>query len=53
MSGAYLYAYADEMAWRENHRRVSTGEQWPGVTGAALSHPRSRVWAGYWQRSAA
>jgi hypothetical protein len=24
-----------------------------GVTGAALAHPVSRQWKGYWQRSAA
>jgi transposase-like protein len=53
ISGAYLYAYADEMAWRENNRRTSTGEQWARVIGAALTHPKSRVWAGYWQRCAA
>lgn len=50
ISGQYLPAYAGEMAWRENNRRVSTGEQWSMMTGAALAHPKSRVWAGYWQR---
>lgn len=50
ISGKYLHAYAAEMAWREDNRRVSNGEQYLAVTRAALTHPVSRVWAGYWQR---
>ena len=50
ISGAYLAAYAGEMAWRENHRRMSNGEQYALITGAALTHAPSRVWKGYWQR---
>ncbi len=53
IAGEYLGAYAGEMAWREDHRRVSNGEQYLAVTGAALTHPVSRQWAGYWQRRAA
>lgn len=48
--GRYLYSYAGEMAWRENYRRVGNGEQYLAVVGAALSHPVSRHWKGYWQR---
>jgi transposase-like protein len=51
ISGKYLGAYAVEMAWREDTRRVSNGAQHRAATGAALGHPVSRVWAGYWQRS--
>ena len=51
ISGSYLYAYAGEMAWRENNRRVSNGAQYLGVTAAALNAPVSRQWKGYWQRS--
>ena len=51
ISGRYLYAYAGEMAWRENNRRVSNGAQYLGVTAAALNAPVSRTWKGYWQRS--
>jgi len=51
--GQYLSAYADEMAWREDSRRVSNGEQYLMATGAALAHPVSRQWKGYWQRAAA
>jgi transposase-like protein len=53
ISGRYLYQYANEMAWREDHRRQPNGTNWRLVTGAALAHPKSAVWAGYWQRSAA
>ena len=50
ISGKYLGFYAAEMAWREDRRRVANGAQHEAATGAALSHPVSRVWAGYWQR---
>ena len=53
ISGRYLYAYAGEMAWRENNRRVSNGAQYLGVTAAALNAPVSQTWKGYWQRSIA
>lgn len=49
-AGQYLSAYANEMAWRENNRRVSNGAQYLGVTAAALNAPVSRQWKGYWQR---
>lgn len=51
ISGTYLSAYAAEMAWREDHRRVSNGEQYLMAAFAALTHPVSRQWKGYWQRS--
>jgi hypothetical protein len=47
----HLSAYASELAWRENNRRVSNGEQYLMTTNAALTHPVSRQWKGYWQRS--
>lgn len=52
ISGRYLQAYAREMAWREDHRRVGNGEQFLAVTSAALTHPVSREWKGYWQKTA-
>jgi transposase-like protein len=51
-AGRYLSCYANEMAWRENNRRVSNGAQYLGVTAAALNAPVSRQWKGYWQRNA-
>jgi hypothetical protein len=53
ISGQYLQAYADEMAWREDVRREPNGLQWRRITSAALRHPMSQVWRGYWNRSAA
>ena len=44
IAGPYIAAYASEMAWREDNRRVSNGEQYLMATGAALAHPVSRVW---------
>lgn len=42
----------DDGPWREGNRRVSNGEQYLMATSAALAHPVSRQWKGYWQRSA-
>ncbi|TLG78523.1 IS1595 family transposase [Methylocystis sp. B8] len=50
LSGPYLAAYSREMAWREDHRRVSNGEQYLMAANAALTHPVSCQWKGYWQR---
>lgn len=52
IAGKYLQAYANEMAWREDNRRVSNGDQYLAAVGAALEHPVSRQWKGYWQRAA-
>lgn len=53
ISGKYLASYSTEMAWREDHRRISNGEQFRNIAGYAINHPMSRTWRGYWQRSAA
>lgn len=52
IAGIYLAAYAAEMAWREDNRRVSNGELYLIVTNTALNSPVSRQWKGYWQRAA-
>lgn len=51
IAGPYLNFYANEMAWREDNRRVSNGELYLMATDAALNHPVSKQWCGYWQRS--
>jgi transposase-like protein len=51
IAGPYLAAYAAEMDWREDNRRISNGEQYGMVVAATMAHPVSRQWAGYWQRS--
>jgi len=50
ISGRYLHQYANEMAWREDHRRKPNGDLYQLVAGAALAHSVSREWKGYWQR---
>ena len=52
VAGKYLSAYAAEMAWREDNRRVANGEQFGMIVGAAMAAPVSRQWKGYWQRAA-
>lgn len=51
ISGQYLYQYANEMAWREDNRRVPNGTQYLLAARAALAHPVSQNWKGYWQRA--
>jgi hypothetical protein len=48
--GGVVLPPAAEMAWREDNRRVSNGEQYLIAVNAALAHPVSRQWKGYWQR---
>jgi transposase-like protein len=50
IAGPYLNAYAAEMAWREDNRRISNGVQYLMAADAALKHSVSRQWKGYWQR---
>ena len=52
VAGPYLNAYAGEMSWREDHRRVANGAQAGMVGRAAMASRQSRAWAGYWQRAA-
>jgi transposase-like protein len=51
IAGPYLNAYATEMTWREDNRRVSNGSQAVIVGSAAMASRVSRRWAGYWQRA--
>jgi len=50
ISGQYLQAYANEISWREDHRRQANGTQFAIVMGTAARLPSSRDWRGYWQR---
>lgn len=52
IAGPYLAAYAAEMDWREDNRRLSNGDQYHSIVSAAAHHPVSRQWKGYWQRRA-
>lgn len=51
VSGDYLSAYAREAAWREDNRRKDNGTLFTMVAAAAMAHPVSGQWKGYWQRS--
>jgi hypothetical protein len=52
IAGPHLSAYVDEMSWREDNRRKRAGELYLTIADAALRHPVSRQWKGYWQRTA-
>jgi hypothetical protein len=50
IAGTYLVRYAQESAWREDHRRMDNGRQVQTVSGLAMKAPMSVDWCGYWQR---
>ena len=52
IAGTYLARYAQESAWREDHRRDDNGAQVRGVARLALRAAPSVDFCGYWQRSA-
>ena len=52
ISGHLLHQYANEAAWREDNRRKPNGTNWNAVISAALTQPKSPIWAGYWHRAA-
>jgi transposase-like protein len=51
IAGVYLLRYAQEASWREDHRRMSNGDQTYRVAGLALGKKTSPDFVGYWQRS--
>ena len=53
IAGVYLGRYAQESAWREDHRRVDNGAQVNRVAGLAMAARPSVDFCGYWQRSKA
>ena len=50
VSARYLYQYANEAAWKEDHRRLANGAAFTRTLGLALASAVSRTWKGYWQR---
>ena len=50
VAGPYLVRYAQESAWREDHRRMDNGRQTQAVMGLAMACRPSVDWCGYWQR---
>ena len=52
-SGVYLDRYCQEIAWREDMRALSNGEQFEIIGRLVGSTPASIDFVGYWQRSRA
>ncbi|MFD0916887.1 IS1595 family transposase [Pseudahrensia aquimaris] len=50
VSPHYLYQYANQAAWLEDHRFESNGELAARAVGNAMKSAVSRNWKGYWQR---
>src|SRR5579863_9077573 len=53
IAGNYLLRYAQEASWREDHRRMSNGDQTYRLAGLAMGKKTSVDFTGYWQRHAA
>jgi len=53
LSGTYLHRYAQEMAFREDHRRDDNGRQFRRVVELVAANRPSVDFCGYWQRSRA
>jgi transposase-like protein len=51
LAGTYLARYAQESAWREDHRRDPNGTQVQQVVALALAARPSVDFSGYWQRA--
>jgi ISXO2 transposase-like protein len=53
IAGPYLIRFAQEMAWREDHRKDPNGSQVDRVVTLAMRNRPSLDFCGYWQRSGA
>lgn len=51
VAGPYLVRYAQEGAWREDHRRMDNGKQVQTIMGLAMASAPSVDFCGYWQRA--
>ena len=51
MAGAYLIRYAQEVVWREVHRRADNGRQFQAIMGPAKASGPSGDWCGCRQRA--
>src|SRR4051794_30803365 len=50
LAGPYLLRFAQEAAWREDHRRDPNGSQVDRIVALAMKHKPSVDFSGYWQR---
>jgi transposase-like protein len=53
VAGPYLIRFAQEAAWREDHRKEPNGFQVDRLVGLAMHNKPSVDFCGYWQRSIA
>ena len=51
VAGPYLVRYAQEAAFREDHRRMSNGEHFRSVIGLVVKNKPSVDFCGHWQRA--
>jgi transposase-like protein len=51
VAGPYLIRFAQEAAWREDHRKEPNGSQVDRLVGLAMHNKPSVDFCGYWQRS--
>jgi transposase-like protein len=50
LAGPYLLRFAQEAAWREDHRRDRNGDQVDRIVALSMAHKPSVDFSGYWQR---
>jgi transposase-like protein len=53
VAGPYLLRFAQEAAWREDHKREANGSQVDRIVALAMANKPSVDFCGYWQRSRA
>jgi transposase-like protein len=53
VAGPYLLRFAQEAAWREDHKREANGTQVDRIVALAMANKPSVDFCGYWQRSRA
>ena len=51
VAGPYLIRFAQEAAWREDHRKEPNGFQVDRLVGLAMANRPSVDFCGYWQRA--
>jgi len=51
IAGPYLLRFAQEAAWREDHKREANGAQVDRIVALAMANKPSVDFCGYWQRS--
>ncbi len=53
IAGPYLLRFAQEAAWREDHKRAANGSQVDRIAALAMANKPSVDFCGYWQRNRA